>query len=107
MTHAAYGYGSRRGDHPKGEDLTSQAGAVLSPVDQSRTETVKPNQSATPRLAVMPAEAAQMLGVSRDFFDEHIGHELPVVRRGRLKLFPIRGLERWLDREASVVLAAA
>ena len=35
-----------------------------------------------PRLAVKPDEAAEMLGVSRDYFDEHIKHELRIVRRG-------------------------
>lgn len=54
------------------------------------------------RLAVSPAEAASLLGVSRDFFDKHIGHELRIVRRGRLKLIPIRELDRWLDREAAL-----
>ena len=54
------------------------------------------------RLAVSPAEAAARLGVSRDFFDRHIGHELRIVRRGRLRLIPIRELERWLDREAAL-----
>ena len=55
-----------------------------------------------PRLAVSPNEAARLLGVSRDFFDKHIGLELRVVRRGRLKLIPIRELERWLEREAAL-----
>ena len=35
------------------------------------------------RLAVSPDEAAAVLGVSRDYFDEHVIHELRVVRRGR------------------------
>jgi len=52
------------------------------------------------RLTLSPAEASALLGVSRDFFDEHIGPELRVVRRGRLKLIPMRELERWLEREA-------
>jgi hypothetical protein len=42
-----------------------------------------------------------MLGVSRDYFDEHVIHELRVVRRGRRILVPLVELERWLDRNAA------
>lgn len=54
-----------------------------------------------PRLALSPDEAAATLGVSRDYFDEHVAHELRIVRRGRRRLVPVRELEQWLDREAS------
>lgn len=50
-----------------------------------------------PRLALSPDEAAAVLGVSRDYLDEHILHELRSVRRGRRILIPVRELERWLD----------
>ena len=56
------------------------------------------------RLALAPAEAASALGVSRDFFDEHVLPDLRVVRRGRRRLVPVRELERWLDREAALPL---
>jgi len=56
------------------------------------------------RLALSPNEAAEALGVSRDFFDEHIAPELRIVRRGRRKLIAIRELERWLEREAALTL---
>lgn len=39
-----------------------------------------------------------MLGVSRDYFDEHIITEVRVVRRGRRILIALTELERWLDR---------
>ena len=54
-----------------------------------------------PRLALAPAEAAQALGVSRDFYDQHIAPELRIIRRGRRRLVPVRELERWLEREAA------
>lgn len=54
-----------------------------------------------PRLALSKVEAAESLGVSVDFFDEHIAPELRMVRRGRRRLVPVRELERWLDREAA------
>jgi excisionase family DNA binding protein len=57
-----------------------------------------------PRLALSASEAAESIGVSRDFFDEHVRRDLRVVRRGRRVLVPVRELERWLDREACRVL---
>jgi len=56
------------------------------------------------RLTLSPTEAAAALGVSRDFFDEHVKHELRVVRRGRLVLVPVRELERWIDASAAKVI---
>jgi hypothetical protein len=70
----------------------------------------KPKQESKPvvsRLALSPDEAADALGVSRDFFDEHIACELPIIRRGRRKLVPIRALERWLSEQASSALETA
>lgn len=60
-----------------------------------------PRQALGPRLAVSPDEAAAILGVSRDYFDEHVIGELRVVRRGRRILVPLTEIERWLDRNAS------
>jgi excisionase family DNA binding protein len=54
-----------------------------------------------PRLCVKPDEAAQMLGVSRDYFDEHVKPELRIVRRGRRILIALTELERWLDWAAT------
>ena len=55
-----------------------------------------------PRLSVSsPDEAAEMLGVSRDYLDEHVLCELRTVRRGRRVLIALTELERWLDRSAA------
>jgi excisionase family DNA binding protein len=62
---------------------------------------------ALPRIALSKAEAAASLGVSVDFFDEHIAHELRMVRRGRRRLIPVRELERWLDEQADLAGSAA
>jgi excisionase family DNA binding protein len=59
-------------------------------------------RGALPRLCVKPEEAAQMLGVSRDYFDEHIKPELRIVRRGsRTILIPVAELVRWVERNAA------
>jgi excisionase family DNA binding protein len=58
-------------------------------------------QRTLPRLAVSPDEAAAILGVSRDYLDEHVLGELRVVRRGRRILIALAELERWLDRSAT------
>lgn len=66
--------------------------------------TVRAAERELPRLAVSKVEAAGMLGVSVDFFERHVMHELRIVRLGRRRLIPLRELERWLDREASRAL---
>ena len=60
--------------------------------------------SAPPRLALSKAEAAQALGVSVDYFEDHIISELRIVRRGRRRLIPVNELQKWLDTAASRVL---
>jgi hypothetical protein len=57
-----------------------------------------------PRLAVELTEAAAALGVSKNFFDEHVRHDLRLVRRGRKVLVPVRELERWLAESAALTL---
>ena len=56
-------------------------------------------------LALSPDDAAAALGVSRDYLDEHIAHELRWVRRGRRKFVAVKELERWLDEAAERVIA--
>jgi excisionase family DNA binding protein len=56
------------------------------------------------RLAYRPSEASEVLGVSDDFFREHVQHELRWIRRGRVKLVARAELERWLDQAAARTL---
>lgn len=63
-------------------------------------------QAQPPRLALTKPEAAVSLGVSVDTLERHVLPELRVVRRGRLVLIPVREIERWLDRSASLTLEA-
>jgi excisionase family DNA binding protein len=58
-------------------------------------------QPRVPRLALSKAEAAEALGVSVDFLEEHVMHELRIVRRGRRRLIPVAELQRWLDESAA------
>jgi hypothetical protein len=51
-------------------------------------------------VTVVPNEAAAMLGVSRDFFDEHVRPELRIIRRGS-KTILVLELERWVDESAA------
>ena len=57
-----------------------------------------------PRLVLAKAEAAEALGVSIDFLEQHVMPELRVVRRGRRRLIPIRELERWVEENAETLL---
>lgn len=53
-----------------------------------------------PTLALQRSEAAAALGMSAEHFDEYVKDHLPCVYSGRLRLYPITGLQRWLDEEA-------
>ena len=64
----------------------------------------KPAGAAGARMALTKAEAAFTLGVSVDFFERHVMHDLRIVRRGRRRLIPTPELERWLDASAARTL---
>lgn len=51
-----------------------------------------------PRLALSKTEAAAVLGVSVDFFDEHLAHEMRCINRGRRRLYAVSELQAWLQR---------
>lgn len=71
---------------------------------QELPATGKPGVAPVPRIALTMDEAAASLGVSRDFLDKHIAHELRLIRRGRLKLVPTTELERWARESAARTL---
>jgi hypothetical protein len=60
--------------------------------------------SIAPRLTLSREDAAEALGVSVDYFDEHVRPELRCIRRGRRVLVLYRELERWAERSASHAL---
>lgn len=55
-----------------------------------------------PCLALTQQEAAASLGVSVDHFERHIKPQLPVVLVGSKRIYPHKGLERWLDENTLV-----
>ena len=63
----------------------------VSPI--KRTPSVVPCE----RLGYSKPEAAAALGMSVDSFERHVQPELRVIRRGKLRIFSRRELERWLD----------
>ena len=54
-------------------------------------------------LATDVAGACHLLGVSWDYWAEHIAPDIPQVRRGRRRLIPIAELEKWLVANAESV----
>jgi excisionase family DNA binding protein len=60
--------------------------------------------AAIPRLALTKREAASALGLSVDSFERHVQPELRVVRRGRLRLFALSEVERWLRENGTKTL---
>jgi hypothetical protein len=61
-------------------------------------------KASVPRLAFRVGEAAEAIGVSPDFFAEHVVPELWWVRRGALKLVARAELEGWLERSSERAL---
>lgn len=71
------------------------------------TNTTGRLRRAAPRLALSKPEAAEALGMSLNSFERHAQPELRVIRRGKLRLFPIRDLERWLEENADLAVDLA
>jgi excisionase family DNA binding protein len=56
------------------------------------------------RRCVTRREAAAALGVSLDYFEDHVQSELRLIRRGRKTLVPVAELDRWCDEAAERTL---
>ena len=69
-------------------------------VTNARTSAAGASSPAVPRLALSKSEAAEALGVSVDFLEEHVMHELRIVRRGRRRLIPVAEITRWMESNA-------
>ncbi len=56
-----------------------------------------------PRLALTREEAAAAIGMSLDSFERHVQPHVRLLRLGRLRLVPVRELERWAEGHAEHV----
>jgi excisionase family DNA binding protein len=64
---------------------------------------VKPGPLApVPRIALTREEAAAALGVSLSHFERHVQPHLRLVYTGSARLVPVRELEAWTDRTATL-----
>lgn len=72
----------------------------------SRSVDMTERQAQAHRLAMTRSEAARALGVSINSFERHVQPELRIVRRGKLRLIPVREIERWLEENAEWTLGA-
>ena len=81
----------------KQEQIGTAAGGV------NEAQEARAAGARVPRLALTKAEAAEALGVSVDFLEQHVMPELRVVRRGRRRLIALRELERWLQQSGEAV----
>jgi excisionase family DNA binding protein len=62
--------------------------------------------TAPPRIAFTKQEAAAAIGVSVDFFEQHVQPDLKLVRQGRKVLIPVAELEAWVSENAQRTLGA-
>ena len=57
-----------------------------------------------PRFALSKTEAAASLGMSVDSFERYVQPHLKVLPAGRLRLFSVRELQRWVAEREEAVL---
>lgn len=63
-------------------------------------------------VAVMPIllpkpQAAAALGMSTDSFERYVQTDVPCVRRGKMRLFPVSELQRWATDNAERLFSEA
>jgi hypothetical protein len=56
------------------------------------------------RRALKREEAALSLGMSLDSFEKYVQPTIRMIRRGKLRLVPMRELDRWLEENAELTL---
>jgi len=61
-----------------------------------------PERPAPPRLGLTVEEAAKAVGMSESSFKRHVQPELRIVRRGSLRIIPVREIEKWLEGNATL-----
>jgi hypothetical protein len=86
---------------PAGRELEQELEQELAP---SSVGVMTGQTAPIPRLALCREEAAASLGMSLDSFERHVQPTLRLVRLGRMRLVPVRELERWLEQNANATL---
>lgn len=79
-------------------DSADQARArerVLSPEQVAHVQRLS-----VPRLLLTRAQAAEALGMSVNSLERHVQPHVRCVRKGSLRLFPVRELERWVEENS-------
>lgn len=66
----------------------------------------RPTTAPVPRVTLTREEAAAACGLSLDSFERYVQPHIRMIREGRLRLVPIRELERWADDSATRTLAS-
>jgi hypothetical protein len=61
-------------------------------------------EDGAPCLAVQHKDAPAVLGIGKTSFEKYVAPEMRVVRRGSMRVYPIKDLEAWLDRNAERTL---
>lgn len=51
-------------------------------------------------IALRKRDAAACLGMSEDSFERYVQWDVRVVRRGKITLYPVAELQRWVERHA-------
>lgn len=55
-------------------------------------------------LALSKPDAAAVMGMSVDSFERYVMADVRCVRRGRMRLYPVPELRRWLEENAERLL---
>ena len=94
---------SRNGAAARAHDGTGEVQSRTGPLKGGGAAARATATGAVPRLALTRSEAAEALGMSLDSFERHVQSHVRLVRRGKLRLVPVRELERWLEASAARV----
>ena len=80
---------------------------VLEPVNHGSMpqEAAATTTAPLPRIGLTREEAAAAIGMSLDSFERHVQPTLRLVRLGRMRVVPVRELERWLGEHAGRALS--
>lgn len=57
-------------------------------------------EEGAPVLAVQHKDAPAVLGMGKTSFEKYVVPEVTCVRRGAMRVYPVKELERWLERNA-------